>query len=105
MTAESEASQQARSRAIEKVSRALGLWADVDGTMFLVESNGELKFTRHIATDDDLRKAQSYAVFLMQTIEALERQVESLQAKEVGRLGISNGLTAREPYDIRQEAS
>jgi hypothetical protein len=96
-----EQTEQARSRAIEKVSRALGLWADVDGTMFLVESNGDLQFTRHIADNDDLRKAQSYAVFLTQTIEALELEVATLRAKEMGKLG----LTEKETYVERQEAS
>jgi hypothetical protein len=101
MTTGMKQNEQARAKAIDKVARALGLWADIDGTMFLIEANGALRFTRHIANDEDLRKAQSYAAFLTQKIEALELEVASLRAKEMGKLG----LTAKETYVEPQKAS
>lgn len=78
--------------AADQVARALGLWADPDGTVLRVDENGIQKRTRHIVQHEDLTRAQAYAVYLYQQMQNLLLVIE---AAEMGKLG----LTAKETLD------
>lgn len=55
--------------AIKKAATALGTWVDTDGQMYSVDAAGIPTKTMRMPCGQDVRRAQSYIVHLLETEE------------------------------------